>query len=167
MRSKTHHPESRKENQLDEGLLPLLTGADCQFPRQAALIIAEDVEGEALATRSEHVARHLQCAAGKPPVEIAARPCSKTSADRRQVLPKISASLENVKIEDPGRAKKITIDKDNTTIIEGGGKSGELKAASSKSVHVENTTPITTARSAKSARPAGRRRCGLSCRRGD
>jgi len=42
----------------------------------------------------------------------------------------LGLKLENVKVEDLGRAKKITIDKDNTTIIEGGGKASEIEGAS-------------------------------------
>jgi Chaperonin GroEL (HSP60 family) len=46
-----------------------------------------------------------------------------------------------VKIEDLGRAKKITIDKDNTTIIEGGGKAGEIEGRVKQiRSQVENTT---------------------------
>src|SRR5260221_14220304 len=53
----------------------------------------------------------------------------------------LGIKLENVKIEDLGRAKKISIDKDNTTIIEGGGKSGEIEGRVKQiRSQVENTT---------------------------
>src|SRR5258705_1578321 len=45
----------------------------------------------------------------------------------KAVTEDLGIKLENVKMEDLGRAKKITIDKDNTTIIEGGGKSSEIE----------------------------------------
>src|SRR5205814_6391757 len=40
----------------------------------------------------------------------------------------IGIKLENVKVEDLGRAKRVTVDKENTTIVEGGGKTADIKA---------------------------------------
>jgi len=59
----------------------------------------------------------------------------------KAVTEDLGIKLENVKIEDLGRAKKITIDKDNTTIIEGAGKSADIEGRVKQiRAQVENTT---------------------------
>jgi chaperonin GroEL len=110
------------------------------------LIIAEEVEGEALATLVVNRLRGtLQVAAVKAPGYGDRRKAMLEDiailTGGKAITEDLGIKLENIKLDDLGKAKKIVIDKDNTTLVEGSGKSKDIEGRVKQiRTQVEETT---------------------------